>query len=205
MLCGGLIPPPLNAIDSSHEPASGGNENSSGGALPRSLLAPVKGVTTISTPSPSQQNVALACLFATPVTIRLRPRGSTHMRPGVPPTGGQSFAPMCVRQPLILGKLPGERQLWLFGDLPLGSRSADPHSTAVWCGNLLHSSPQPHIAGCLLFTRWSTRYCNQDLHQKTLRSGAIPTGSAISHVLSTQRCSALLPQRWRTVRQIQLH
>ena len=102
-------------------------------------------------------------------------------------------------------RLPMAQQLWLFGDLPLGSRSADPHSTAVWCGNLLHSSPQPHIAGCLLFTRWSTRYCNQDLHQKTLRSGAIPTGSAISHVLSTQRCSALLPQRWRTVRQIQLH
>ena len=29
-------------------------------------------------------------------------------------------------------------------NLPLGSRSADPHSTAVWCGNLLHSCPQPH-------------------------------------------------------------
>ena len=41
----------------------------------------------------------------------------------------------------------GPRQLWLFGDLPLGSRSADPHSTAVWCGSLLHSSPQPHTAG----------------------------------------------------------
>lgn len=38
-------------------------------------------------------------------------------------------------------------QLWLFSDLPLGSRSADPHSTAVWCGSLLHSSPQPHTAG----------------------------------------------------------
>ena len=31
--------------------------------------------------------------------------------------------------------------------LPLGSRPADPHSTAVWCGNLLHSCPQPHTAG----------------------------------------------------------
>jgi hypothetical protein len=30
--------------------------------------------------------------------------------------------------------------------LPLGSRSADPHSTAVWCGNLLHSSPQSRTA-----------------------------------------------------------
>ena len=160
----------------------------------------------MSTPSPSQQNVALACLFATPVKIQLRPRGSTHIRPGVlRTTRGPKVCTNVCQTALILGKLPGERQLWLFGDLPLGSRSADPHSTAVWCGNLLHSSPQPHIAGCLLFTRWSTRYCNQDLHQKTLRSGAIPTGSAISHVLSTQRCSALLPQRWRTVRQIQLH
>ena len=33
-------------------------------------------------------------------------------------------------------------------NLPLGSRSADPHSTAVWCGNLLHSCPRPHTAGC---------------------------------------------------------
>ena len=31
-------------------------------------------------------------------------------------------------------------------NLPLGSRSVDPHSTAVWCGNLLHSSPQSHMA-----------------------------------------------------------
>lgn len=31
-------------------------------------------------------------------------------------------------------------------NLPLGSRSVDPHSTAVWCGNLLHSSPQSHTA-----------------------------------------------------------
>lgn len=41
----------------------------------------------------------------------------------------------------------GQWQLWLFGELPLDSRSADPHSTAVWCGNLLHSCPQPHTAG----------------------------------------------------------
>ena len=50
-------------------------------------------------------------------------------------------------------------------NLPLGSRSVDPHSTAVWCGNLLHSSPQPHTAELCLppFTRWSTCYYNQDL------------------------------------------
>ena len=161
----------------------------------------------MSTPSPSQQNVALACLFATPVKIQLEtqgPRKNPHAT-WCPQTWGPKVCTNVCPEGLILGENPKERQLWLFGDLPLGSRSADPHSTAVWCGNLLHSSPQPHIAGCLLFTRWSTRYCNQDLHQKTLRSGAIPTGSAISHVLSTQRCSALLPQRWQTVRQIQLH
>ena len=79
-------------------------------------------------------------------------------------------------------------------NLPLGSRPADPHSTAVWCGNLLHSSPQPHTAGCFvgspLFTRWSTRYCNQDLRREALPLGAAPAGAAGSHVLSTRRCSA---------------
>ena len=35
-------------------------------------------------------------------------------------------------------------------NVPLGSRSADPHSTAVWCGNLLHSSPQLQTAICCL-------------------------------------------------------
>ena len=45
---------------------SGGNENSSGAALPLCLLAFILGVATLLTPSPSQQNVALACLFASP-------------------------------------------------------------------------------------------------------------------------------------------
>jgi len=90
-------------------------------------------------------------------------------------------------------------------NLPLGSRSADPHSTAVWCGNLLHSSPRSHTVVWFLprFTRWSTRYCNQDLRQKTLQLGSLPTGLAISKALSTQRCSARnipLPQRWWPVR-----
>lgn len=76
-------------------------------------------------------------------------------------------------------------------NLPLGSRSADPHSTAVCCGNLLHSSPQPHTAGVVLhLTRWSTCYCNQDLRQETLKPGATPAGTAISHVHSTCQCSA---------------
>lgn len=46
---------------------SGGNDNSPGGALTRSLLVTVSvGVATQNTPSLSQQNVAHACLFATP-------------------------------------------------------------------------------------------------------------------------------------------
>ena len=61
-----------------------------------------------SAPTPPQQNVALACLFA------------THCHAG---------------------------SLGCSVNLPLGSRPVDPHSTAVWCGNLLHSSPQPHTAG----------------------------------------------------------
>ena len=76
-------------------------------------------------------------------------------------------------------------------NLPLGSRSADPHSTAVCCGNLLHSSPQPHTAGVVLhLPRWSTCYCNQDLRQETLKPGVTPAGTAISHVHSTCQCSA---------------
>ena len=55
------------------------------------------------------------------------------------------------------GKKGGEREgglsrLCSFGhsvNLPLGSRSADPHSTAVWCGNLLHSSPRSHTVVCV--------------------------------------------------------
>ena len=41
LLGGGRTPPSVMPIDSPHEPASGGNENSPGGALPRSPLAHV--------------------------------------------------------------------------------------------------------------------------------------------------------------------
>ncbi len=59
-------------------------------------------------------------------------------------------------------------------NLPLGSRSADPHSTAV--GVEACSTPVLNRAqrGCdvwPLFTRWSTRYCNQDLRRATLEEG----------------------------------
>lgn len=39
LLGGGHTPPSVMSIDSPHEPSSGGKENSSEGALPRSLLA----------------------------------------------------------------------------------------------------------------------------------------------------------------------
>lgn len=57
-------------------------------------------------------------------------------------------------------------------NLPLGSRSADPHSTAV--GVEACSTPVLNRAqrGCVpLFTRWSTRYYNQDLRRETLEEG----------------------------------
>lgn len=145
--------------------ASGGNDNSSGAALPRVLVASGASPPQ-SIPIPSQQNVALACLFAIPA----------RRTPGLGPGGPRSFG--CSV------------------NLPLGSRSVDPHSTAVWCGSLLHSSPQPHTAGCglvlllTLFTRWSTRYYNQDLRRETLQPGSPPTGAALSRALSTRRCSA---------------
>lgn len=95
-------------------------------------------------PSPSQENLATPCLFATPAR-RTGP----------------------VRVP----------HLGSFGcsvNLPLGSRSADPHSTAV--GVEACSTPVLNRAqrGCdvwPLFTRWSTRYCNQDLRRTTLEEG----------------------------------
>ena len=68
LLSGGLTPPSVMPIDSPHESASGGNENSSGDPLSRGLLglAWVVSPPRTSTSSPSQQNVALAFLFAIP-------------------------------------------------------------------------------------------------------------------------------------------
>ena len=64
------------SIDSPHEPSSGGKENSSGGALPRSLLAPFAIESPLNeVPSPLQQNVAPARLFANPT----RPASGDHV------------------------------------------------------------------------------------------------------------------------------
>ena len=130
--------------------------------------------------------------------------GQSHTRPPFPlrsgccscAKGGPKLTTRCVLA--LLSPLASSSPLLRssFGcsvNLPLGSRPVDPHSTAVGCGNLLHSSPQPHTAGLfgtLLFTRWSTRYCNQDLLRKTLEPGSTPAGAAVSHALSTRRCSA---------------
>lgn len=67
LLGGGHTPPSVMSIDSPHEPTSGGKENSSGGALPLSLLASIATESPLNrVPSPLQQNVAYACLFANP-------------------------------------------------------------------------------------------------------------------------------------------
>jgi hypothetical protein len=80
--------------------------------------------------SPSQQNVALACLFATPA--RVEPQGEHTQRTRLTATGGRgsgangwlslslSLVPalsLCVRVDggMYVG-LPGQRQLWLFGE-----------------------------------------------------------------------------------------
>ena len=174
LLSGGHTSSSGMPISSPHEPASGGNENSSGGALPQSLLAPnLRRHHQVDVPSPLQQNVALlACLpllpesktvpflqhseVGPPEQWRVGYGGLNRWGHRVPSGEVQSFPPPQTRiistpspQQLCCGwgNPSRPRQLWLSGDLPLGSRSADPHSTAVWCGNLLHSSPQPHTAG----------------------------------------------------------
>jgi len=230
------IPTRRAVFHSPLEPASGGNDNSSGGALPRLPACPSsRGITTVvGVPSPSQQNVAHACLFATPVTTAGR-QGAAQPAPHAAPIRVPLHCPSCGC-PLFLssdcfrtwtvgdewppvrgargitgaGALPcrlrATRQLWLSGDLPLGSRPADPPSTTVGveaCSTPVLNHTQQGLFP--LFTRWSTRYCNQDLRRKALQLGVAPTGTAVSHVLSTQRCSAQLPHRRRTVRQIQLH
>ena len=90
-------------------------------------------------------------------------------------------------------------------NLPLGSRSVDPHSTAVWCGNLLHSSPQSHTADVVLFCHSSfggvpattTKICSggrssRDQSQLDQRS-PLP----ILH----RDALPWLPRRWQTVRE----
>jgi len=172
LLSGGHTPPSGMPINSPHGSASGGNDNSSGASLPRSLLGPGSlGVTTAERPDPTTAE----CCTRLPVCHSCARRGGSF---------GCSV------------------------NLPLGSRPVDPHSTTVWCGNLLHSSPQPHTAEVLclpLITRWSTRYYNQDLRRETLQPGVAPAGAARSPMPSLHHDALLVwvcrpPQRGWTVR-----
>ena len=87
---GGRTPPPVVPIHSPREPASGGNENSPGGALPRGPACTHSGMLpSRSAPIPAQQNVALACLFAIPAV-------------GWPPDGPRPVR-LCVVWPPLLG------------------------------------------------------------------------------------------------------
>lgn len=91
------------------------------------------------TPTSPQQNVALACLFAIPAH-------TSHDIVGIQST---SHTRVSQRDRALSHAWWDDSpwQLWLTSvNLPLDSRSVDPHSTPVWCGNLLHSSPQPHMA-----------------------------------------------------------
>ncbi len=157
LLGGGLTPPSVMPINSPREPASGGKENSSGGPLPRGLLGPA--MWRVTTQGHTQAHCSrklhlLACLpflpYFTHSAIRAWTRWGCDPLPRSPgekgpchTTQGPRFLPSVTTETAPRGHSS-------FGctvNLPLGSRSADPHSTAVCCGNLLHSSPQPHIAG----------------------------------------------------------
>lgn len=74
-------------------------------------------------------------------------------------------------------------------NLPLGSRSVDPHSTAVGvetCSTPVLNRTQQEGPISSADPRWSTRYYNQDLRLETLRPGAAPTGPAVSSAALTQ-------------------
>ena len=92
-------------------------------------------------------------------------------------------------------------------NLPLGSRPANPHSTAVWCGNLLHSSPQPHTVVGVVATLHPMEYSllqPRSAPEDTL-TGVNPSGLSCLPCPSTCQCSAQLPQWQWTIRQTQLH
>jgi len=170
-----------------------------------------------STPSPSQQNVAHACLFAISAvgsegnTSPQRPQGGGRPSGLLSPRAHHTLPWACVWIGFGPSSSPNRGSFGCSVHLPLGSRTVDPDSTTVWSGNLLHSSPQPHTAGyVLLFTQWSTRYCNQDLLRRALHTGTAPEWycslHAPLHAIALLR--SLLPNhsQWRwTMRQSQLH
>jgi hypothetical protein len=202
LLGGGPTPPPVVPIHSPHEPASGGNENSSGGALPlRPACTHSEMLPSRSAPIPAQQKVALACLFAIPAggppTEPGRRRGVCHTQPSLPcgsptqHTQGRSRAGSGGGNVPVLpaGACAGRRS---------GGEDGTPDAALVaWClyhlahGRLTRIQRLFGAETCStpvlnrtqrglfqLFTRWSTRYCNQDLRQGPLRWGATPTGAA---------------------------
>ena len=193
---------------------SGGNENSSGGPLPLSLLAPAtEGVATHSIPKP----ITAECCTCLPVCHSC-PR--PQLGPGSSPCVASLQSQMHKRPPVkgvcFAGALlPGA---WGMGE---GGHNCglhpSPHSMpqgqgsfgCVWCiyhlahGRLTRiqrlfgaetcSTPvlnRTQQGYALHFTQWSIRYYNQDLLQKTLQPGAALTGAAVSHVHSTCQCSA---------------
>jgi len=144
LLSEGRTPPSVMPIDSPRESASGGNENSTGDPLVRRL----EGLPWGRRRRPkrplahdSRILLALACLPFLPTAptlpqARARAGGLRGFALLVPPSGAR--APR--------GEELDQGSFGCLVNLPLGSRSVDPHSTAVWCGNLLHSSPQSHTA-----------------------------------------------------------
>ena len=189
--------------------SSGGNENSSGGPLPLSPLAPAtEGVATHSIPEP----ITAECCTCLPVCHSC-PR--PQLGPGSSPFSRCSLQRFRHRLPcghVVDALLPGES--WLEGlraphttthVLPQGQGSFG----CVWCiyhlahGRLTRiqrlfgaetcSTPvlnRTQQGYALHFTQWSIRYYNQDLLQKTLQPGAALAGAAVSHVHSTCQCSA---------------
>lgn len=97
----------------------------------------------------------------------------------------------------------GRGSFGCFVNLPLGSRSADPHSTAVWCGNLLHSSPQPHIAGIFRSSpdgvlATTTKICARRHSSRGWPRPALQSLMPFLHNDALLR----LPQRWWIVREL---
>jgi len=139
------MPPSVMPFNSPHEPASGGKENSSGGPLPRGLLDPaINGESPLKSGHP--RPIAAECCPCLPVCH------SCHVHPWLVHVILQEQKETLRDGPACFwrgaqGHQRGHSSFGCSVNLPLGSRSADPHSTTVCCGNLLHSSPQPHTAG----------------------------------------------------------
>lgn len=73
---------------------------------------------------------------------------------------------------------------------------------AQWCERVSSQASHCEAHNPLLLTRWSTRYCNQDLLQKKLKVRLVPSNlHSFSSVHPTQRRSALWvvvlsPRHW---------